>query len=468
MKITPILIAFLIVLCVPIRTMAAGLGAPWTSYFGAQDSRVPWAETVRGTGRGSTGLALLRGAGDLDMGQGSRFAALEKELVQLLGSRDVIIPVGGLLAARDQDQVNQYMDMIRLDGGKQWEELVARQAVRLAKLSPHGEKIYWQIGNEINSVHYMTALGRWSGKSAVVPQHDDSSVLPLYVEYFLAPTVEGLTAASREAFGSEKKINIVLGTIAGAGRPSSRKWLDELLSYRIKGDFAKSLQGRRVADVINIIGIHYLVSADRTPWQEALDDLDRKWMGQGSVTGIWATEELGAKLAQAGLGAAAALRVAARYLHWWGVHSYTPKQGRCNFWGWQIGPAGTTAQESMQTLYNFLGDAPLTELSQSVLPEMDPRVEMYAFQSKSDPSKRVIIAISGANKEPVTTRGLTMKALGWQGTVGGTLHVFSAGGHEQQPLTARWDRDAYVLSAPNGITVGKRSAALLLLSRNGG
>ena len=151
---------------------APALEVPWTAYFGSQDQLTPWAQTVRGVGRGKTGMALIEKSEQVNMGPASEFALLEKQVIQIITSRDMIIQIGGLRAAREQDEVNAFMNMIKKDGGKLWKEVVVSQAVRFAKL-PHGyERIYWQVGNEINSKAYGRTLSRWAGQGGA-QGHDD-------------------------------------------------------------------------------------------------------------------------------------------------------------------------------------------------------------------------------------------------------------------------------------------------------
>jgi hypothetical protein len=442
-------------------TPANALEIPWAAYFVSQDKPAPWAQTVRGLGRGKTGVALIEESEQINVGPGSEFARLEEQVKDVITSRDMIIPVGGLRAAKEQDEVNAFMNMIKRDGGKRWKEVVLTQAVRFAKL-PHGyERIYWQVGNEINSKAYGTTLNRWAGKG-VASGFDDSYIIPLYVEYFLAPTVEALRSASLQVTGSKDKIQVLLGPIANAARPSSRKWLDDLLNYRIRGDFATTLAGERVADAVNMIGIHYVVTSANSDWSVILDDLHHKWVGHSRITGIWSTEELGKKAAEAGLGAATAIRVAARYLHWWGVHSITPKQSRCSFWGWEMGKPGTTGGDGMQALYNFLGDTALKELDRALNVEPLNNLEVYAFQSASDPSKRIMIFFPRKPDEKVNVSQISLKAMGWSEKVKADLHVFSSKGHDIQPLAIQKEQDTYRLSLPGNLALADQAVAVVL------
>jgi hypothetical protein len=445
--------------------IAENIASPWTSYFGSQDGEKPWARTVRGVGRGKTGIAVLNVDRSFNMEQGSEFALLEEDVKKLIDTHDVIVPIGGLDGARDQKTVDRFMEMMKRDGGKLWKEVVYRQAVHFAKVPKSSQRLYWQVGNEINSKHYTEAMHNWMRTSAPVKRNfDDNFVLPLYVEYYFAPTIEALQKASRDAFGAEGRIQIVLGTIAGAFRLSSRQWLDDLLSYKIRGDFAESLTNKRVSDLVDVIAIHYLVTHDDDAWMSVLEELRKKWFGRGRVHGIWATEELGRWQANRGKGAATALKVAARYLHWWGAHSMTPREGRCNFWGWWIGSPGTTGSEGIQTMYDFLGETPLRELDQILTPSPPEGLESYAFQPGTDQAKRMLIVFPRVPNTTAALRYLTMEPAGWEGDLKVVMHIFSSRGHTVVPVSAKREQHSYIIEFPKDFALKDQAVAMLFLS----
>ena len=213
---------------------------------------------------------------------------------------------------------------------------------------------------------------------------------------------------------------------------------------------------------MNILGIHYVATSANSDWSVILDDLHHKWVGHSRISGIWATEELGKKAAEAGLGAATAIRVAARYLHWWGMHSITPKQSRCSFWGWQIGNPGTTGGDGMQALYDFLGDTALKELDQALKVEPLNKLETYAFQSASDPSKRVMIFFPKNPGEKVDVRQISLRASEWSDKIKADLHVFSSKGHDIQPVAIQKEQDAYRVSLQGDLALADQAVAVVL------
>ncbi len=434
---------------------------PWTAYFGVQNRPTPWAGFVRGIGRSVTGM-VLRPALPSEAIKTTEFGQFLGQVKKVIQTRDVLIPFGGPGSAKKQDEVDAFMALVEQDEGATWKTLVQAQTRPLAELPEAQDRVYWQIGNEINSKHYSRTLRSWA-KLPGPPRPNDQAIIPLYVEYFLAPTAEALEAASLAAFGEDGQIGVVLGTIANAGFPKPRKWLDSLLRYEIDGRFAKSLAGKKVMDVVDVIAVHYIVTSDDTAWRPKLDALRSTWLGQGRVKGIWATEELGSRRAKAGLGATTTLKVVFRFLHWWGRHDMTPREGRCSFYGVRMGKPGTRGEDALGVLYDFLGDAPIAELSGLVLTEPDEGLETYAFEDLIS-TKRVIAAIAGGRDLPIGR--LVVRQEGWTGDVAASLHVFSPAGHERVPLTAQRHDGGYALSPPAQTILPGDGAALIFLEQS--
>ncbi|MFO1188630.1 MAG: hypothetical protein U1E97_03335 [Alphaproteobacteria bacterium] len=145
---------------------AAAQGAEppsWRAYIGANESDRPWAGFVRGLGRGHTGLSLSGRDGWVPRAELPAFTAYTAEMAALARSRDLLLQVGGLLAARNAARTRAFMEMIEADQGELWRRTVYGQAMRLAKVVDR-DRIYWQVGNEINSWHYARSLRLWSGE----------------------------------------------------------------------------------------------------------------------------------------------------------------------------------------------------------------------------------------------------------------------------------------------------------------
>ena len=423
--------------------------ANWTAYVGNQTKTAPWAGFLRGIALGRSGMALQAAEAGATV-DNARLSELANHLAQYTQEGDVIAPVGGLGSGRQQARVNQFLDFISGDNAAAWKQIVGQQTKAVANAIENGQgKVYWQIGNEINSRHFSATFRTWAG--AEVPgqsrqqerstrrmendrraeggrdgvkeerQHshrrgkdnngdtrtrveggvrNDDFVIPIYVEYFLAPTVEGIRNASREIQAS---VPIVLGTLANSRAESSRDWLRRLLEYRIEGRFASTLKGRQVYELVDILAIHYLVSYPGDDWRATLDELHAEWVGRGGIRGIWSTEELGRRRALRGIGAATSFKVVARYLDWALDRQATPEQVRVNFWGGNLGQRNTQADYGLGMLEQFLGQTALTPINHEAFGVADNNIELYGFNS-ADTGKTVIIAF-GRDRNTKATLG---------------------------------------------------------------
>lgn len=287
-------------------------------------------------------------------------------------------------------------------------------------------------------------------------------IIPLYVEYYLAPGVEALRSASQSVYGDPARIHVMLGSLANARHPRSQRWFDQLLDYTVKGDYAKSLAGRKVYEIVDTLSIHYLVTAPDDGWSEIMDTMNRKWVGRGSVRSIWSTEELGAKRAQAGQGASTALRVTSRYLDWWLRHGWTAEQGHCFFWGAEMGRAGTRATDSLSALFEFTGQSALSRLPGAETGEL----ESYLFGVAGD-RKRVLIA---APRDRLLGGGVTLNwanipAAGWSGAVRARLLHYSPEGMQLIPGSVTANAGGFRITPQKPVEVREGSALLILLER---
>ena len=79
----------------------------WTSYFGIQSEKAPWAGFVRGIGLRHTGTSLLAEDNSI---QTDKVASLTSIVVNHIKNKDIIIPVGGLGSARKQERVDAFID----------------------------------------------------------------------------------------------------------------------------------------------------------------------------------------------------------------------------------------------------------------------------------------------------------------------------------------------------------------------
>jgi hypothetical protein len=438
---------------------------PWTAYFSTQDSPVDWASAVRGIGRGQTGLPNAKVA-----------PYIQALSTAPLLNKKILLPVGGLDAGRGQAQVKAFMNQVTRDRAKTWKKIVYDQTIALTKIPAGSSRIAWQIGNEINSKKMAENIHDWAKDVKENQSPNDEFIIPYYVEYYLAPTVEAIRKASQDSLGSDNRIPIVLGSIANAQNPNSRLWLNKLLEYRVKGTYAKSLANQSVAQLVNIIAVHYLVSSVDENWQPALDDLWKRWVGKGRVVGLWSTEELGKKKAMNGEGASTTLKVAARYLHWWGTRGIKPEAGRVSFWGWRLDSnPGTSGNDGMQALYKFLGNSPVQEIDKGLEAVSNGQMETYLFQAVNQAQKRIAVVWPHVDpdrkqfqeqpSEVTRPKTFLMPVQGWQGTIKATLQVFSPQGILTVPTTVTSTANTYTISPSQNIELPRQATALIFLEK---
>lgn len=436
-------------------------GAPpaaWTSYLGTHYGARAWAQGVRdpgGAGRAGYNptqdpAAALSAFGDL----------LSTQIAPLLPSRHLVLAAGGLGAGRDQAGVDTFMDQVAADAGAAFREALRQRARAVAGLSSAAEQVHWQFGNEINSQRFSETLHGWA-RDGAPPRANDTTTIPWIVEYYLVPGVAGVEQASREAFGDEGRINIMLGSIASAGNPNAQAFLAALLDYRIEGKFDPRYQGLRVYELVHDVSIHYTLATPGDTWRTFLDGLHQQRVGQGRVRAVWSTEEVGTQAATAGRGMAAAVKTLGRYLHWWQVNGLSPAQGHVYFWGTDQGPRGTSVDELFPALHAFLGDVPL------VPPPSGPaalvgssNLESYEWESGAE-RKRVLFLFA-SDGLAATAASAVGRAAGWR-RLSATLRRYTTGGEQVSAVPARLEPDGSYHLDLGALSLGEREAAVVLI-----
>jgi|GEM_PF-2101026 len=486
---------------------AHGAEPVWTDYFGNQTTPADWAGLVRGVGLRHTGMSLAETGDDSLRLIPSRLDDLAAKVQQVIADKTVIMPVGGLASGRRQSHVDDFLRRIERDRGEAWKQLVYQEAVKMARLSGGRERVYWQIGNEINSRHYSLSLHTWAGDDqawqgdgqAAQPRFknprreqmmregrsaeglpdgvgkgrpggrerrlggtpNDDFIIPYYAEYFLAPTVEALDRASREVFGQPGRIHIVLGSLAGAGSPGAGPWLDKLLAYRLKGTYAPGLKGRTVSELVEIIAVHYLLSYPGDNWRRVLDIIQDKWVGQGRIKGIWSTEEIGRRRGIAGFGASTAARVMARFVDWTAQHGLAPEYGKVNFWGADLGSAGSQGEFAMQLIVDHLPATPLSNWSRSRIELAPDAYEAYGF-STADNRRHMVTFFPIRNDQPVSFK--TLKLRFDAGKISqAELHLFQQGAHRVVALSVENKDDIVQLNTDQALELSSAMTAVVFL-----
>ena len=480
---------FIFCLLISIATNAwcAPTAAPWTAYFGSHYESAPWGLSMRDPGGpGRFGYWLPSAQTEKRMTTADS-GSLE-ELSRPIAQGDVVLNVGGLGSGRDLGMVKDFLDEVRRDKGATWKKELSNRVRRVAKLPGATERVFWQFGNEINGPRFLRNMADWGGVNKRDKAEAMRQIIPVYVEYFLAPGVEAIRNTSRELHGDPERIHVMLGSLAGARNPNSIRWYEQLMEYTIKGDNAKSLAGRKVYEIVDSLSIHYLVTAQDDGWTEIMDNLAKKWVGRGAIRRIWSTEEIGVRRAQSGKGASTALRVTARYLDWWLKQGWSPNQGHCFFWGAEMGEAGTRANDALRTLVEFTGQTALARQPGAEVGEL----ENYLF-SVAGERKRVLIAFpkeksargedQGARGDDQGERrqrrseisdsseggvfnGGTIPASGWSGTLKVRLLQYTTQGVATiSAPTVTQTNSGYRISPRSPIEMPAGSALLMLIER---
>lgn len=345
--------------------MPAFAAGSWTQHLGSHYNTMDWADTVRDPG----GVGIFFGASS------DRQLTTLHGLAAGVSPKQALINPGGLGSGREQAKVSLFMDRMLFDNGQSWKQQLRDKAAAIAAKAPDPGAISWQFGNEINSQRFSQTVHSWDNRGAPGRAHD-ATIIPFYVEYYLAPGIEALRAATR---GHPQHFRVALGSIASYANPAAQQFLHELLSYRVQGLFAPSLAGQRVFELVDTVTVHYIASANGDVWRDALDRLHQQWFGKGRISALWSSEELGIRRAQTGAGAAFSLMIAARYLDWWAGKGMSPAQGKAFLWGTNVGGAGNSGEAGMDYLYRVAGRAAL--LPGTVRPVLrGSNLEAYTFR----------------------------------------------------------------------------------------
>ena len=389
----------------------------WPEYFSTSRNSLPvWARTLRRT-------------------------ATVDNITSLLPNSNIILTMGDELcgalgSGRDQTRVDAHIASITADGGVMYRNCIKAEAVKGIQSQSNNHAVYWHIGNEINSKHFSETMGT-TGKSS------DVFMIPNFVEYFVAPTIQALDEAGTQV-GFDAPA--VLGSIVSGHNPDSRAWLDTLLNYTIQGTYAPALAGKRVYEVVDYVSFHYTIAASN--WEESYNDIS-KWIGQGKIKGIIDTEELGAQSMDRGAAQFQALQGFARFMHWVNEHGYTPTQGRLNFWA----QGNDTPDEAMTILHTFLGETSLNNMTLPTFLGQAGTPEAYSFET-SQGSKRLLAVFTpqGAN---ASWTSLQFPAEGWGGNVLGNMYVF-----QTTTNTNRYTVESVTAILSGGVYSILRSASL--------
>lgn len=397
-----------------------------SDHLGSLYQTFPWSGPIRDPYRSTVEI----------MDPASYLAMSASDLVTLtttLQQRDIIMQIGGMGSAKlnadgalVNTQFKTYMDAIVADKGLAWRNVVTARASEVALATPDTSRLYWQIGNEINASSYLQNINLYLGQS----NSSLLDIIPVYVEYFLAPTAQAMRQAATD---TSKPVRLALGSIAGFSNANSQTFLDTLLNYTVVGTYAPALAGMKVSALVELLTIHYLMNAG-TPeqpeaWRDVLVNTRQKWLGVGAITGVWSTEEVGVRAASDGKGGGGALRIQSRYLGWVSDKQDAPRTTRWFYYGTQDGPKGQQITDALTQWHQLTGNHPLKLHDRQHT--QNGTLESYAFRVDGAAGWLITVTALGnggvaVTDVPITLAGVntgTAKVRGWLYAAGGTSTV---------------------------------------------
>ena len=391
-----LILLFLIYYSLNIKITAQNITPdPWTDYCGWHYGNTPeWGGWVRDYIRNHTGYDLISFEGEELSLDTSKLETLYSTLSEVDPSIDILQLDGGLGQAKDTTKARKFIEMIQSDYAALWKDVIYQQSLKLTQLPNSEERVYYQLGNEIGSealsaaIHY--AIGHGYNGSEY-----DKSIIPVFADFYLAPTIEAIEKASLDAYGESGRIKIALGSINNAYNGPAKSFTDSLLNYSINNIYTETLEGSKVKDYIDIITVHYMVgNLSSNQWEFKLDSyLD--YIGEGRIKGVWSTEEIGINRALSGFGTSTGTHATMRYLHKAVENNYNSNVVRTNYYGWNTGPVGTTLQTINQELFDFFGKTKLQALNPGIGYDdpINQGEEIYAFSTENR-KKAIIVSLT--------------------------------------------------------------------------
>ncbi|MBI1227826.1 MAG: PKD domain-containing protein [Bacteroidetes bacterium] len=420
----------------------------WTSYCGWHYGNTPaWGGWVRDYVQHSTGFDLVDFTGPLLAVDTVKLNNLFSYLSTIDTDVDILQLDGGLGQAKDTVKAKSFINMIEADSAAFWKSLVYRQCNKLAQLPNSQYRLYYQLGNEITSAALSSSIRYAMGMPYSSGSDYDISLIPYFVEQYMAPTIEAIDSASVHSFGAKGKINICLGSITNAGNNAALPYTEALLNYTITGTNAPSLAGKKVYELVNIITIHYMMgNSSANVWQNRINGY-LGWVGTGRIKGVWSTEEVGIQKATAGAGAAYSARATFRYLKTAIDNNYASDVVRTNYWAWENGPGNTQVNDFNSELYDFLGDVKLKYVDPigTGFPN-SANLESYGFLNSA--SNTGVLAIMASSS---SVSQINLHKQGWGNVSAVSLTRYNTDGNFDVPVTLNTAANSTTITFPEQI-----------------
>jgi len=426
----------------------------WTEYVGGHYNPVDWGGLVRdpgGTGRYGVWLDDNPDAPLSDQ--------LKTDLEDVIVDHKISLNGGGFGSVKPLSRVQAHKTGIEADNGSLFRYSVYNRMTELAGLQQSENKITIQLGNEITSATAATNFHEAFG-DGLLPQQNDLTTIPYYIEYYFAPAAQAITAANKNN-GTDYKI--MLGSIANYTNDNAIAWLEAALNYQIVGDYAPGTKGKYVYELVDTISLHYFVgSLESGYWKSALENLRDNWIGIGNISGVWSTEEVGGGGGAEGFSGVGVVRIMSRYLEWWDSNDYSSDQSRITVYGTNIGPVGNTSGDAMQAIYDFFGDVKLSQCSiKYKIDGITTNTETRIFNDAS--SKKKIVFLAGLAEEIDVLSTLTMLRFDTINLITATMHTFSpTEGHIVQDLSVVVVNNRYEIGL-NNLSIDNNKSGFILI-----
>ncbi|MCF7847446.1 MAG: hypothetical protein K9M45_01250 [Kiritimatiellales bacterium] len=262
------------------------------------------------------------------------------------------------------------------------------------------QHLFFQWGNEINGKMIGVSSDEWKKYAARIkagesrwkftclPEHGEA-----YAENYFAPALEAVERASHELFNRPDRIPRMTGSFANIYNERFRQWMYGILDHKLDGRHASSFKGDPVWKHVDIITIHYPFAGGDRGGVGIIQEIWDRYGKTGKVKGLWITEEHG----NSGKGPTTVVDRGLHFLKWAADNQLDATQTRLCWWGAGNRKPGGTANEAVNTLGSFLGDAPLRLAEQNV--DQAKGYLVLADDEKGMP-KKIMVAVVPDKKKP--------------------------------------------------------------------
>ena len=331
-----------------------------------------------------------------------------------------------------------------------------------AIMNANPQTVVWQCGNELNGRESWSKFVRAyeqgiavsaTGEPASEPtgtSANDPNVIPYYVNMYLAPCVDLLTAYER---ASGKNILISLGSVS-SGSPGTIAYLAAIYNATFS-QTGTALDGRRVRDSIEVVDAHYRYAGpDWLASSQALKD-----MVNGAAL-LMSSEELGTRAADSGAGAVMFHRVLSRWLS-----NYNSAELGVMFWDAQL-PIGTTYRlnDAAELLNSFVGGSSLSQVG-SVAVTGGAGVEARVFKS-STAGRWYATLVTDRSAATGTVSAMDISIGETAAAASVTVYAYKVGASAVVlPATIVAQGQSYAVTLAGGYTMGPDESVALFIAR---